>query len=190
MVPSNASWITVSTANVLIILPQHLNIAGQLSLKTKNAKVILKGGWSGELLDIGTSNSEIMIEGKVDAVSSVRLKTTNGAIKVLGTCSISNGPMDAATSNGQIIVKKMLTQSSVSLVTSNAKVIADAVYAKNLDIKTSNGGIEVKHSSSDGKISLVTSNAKVSAFVASATNVQVQARTSHGEIRLDMVRVP
>lgn len=184
-VPSNARSVWVSVSNIPIRVDRSLHV-DRLELKTTNAKIHLKQGWIGNEMILRTKNSQIKVDGGLQAKDLISIRTSNGAIDIDGDMQ-SGSTVDIETSNGSISAGNVRAN-HVTADTSNSSIKMNSVHAHDITAKTSNANINLDHVYSDGLVVAHTSNSRINMDVAGdASRLQVRCVTSNSKINLNMV---
>lgn len=186
-VPSNARSVWVSVSNIPITVDRSLQV-DHLELKTSNANIRLKQGWSGREMLLRTKNAKVRVDGALQAKDLISIRTSNGSVDVDGDME-SGSTVDIETSNGSITTGNVRA-THVTADTSNSSIKMNSVNAHNITAKTSNASVNLDHVYSDGLVIAHTSNSRINMDVAGdASRVQVRCTTSNSKINLNMVRI-
>ncbi|KAI7887403.1 hypothetical protein K492DRAFT_232866 [Lichtheimia hyalospora FSU 10163] len=183
-VPSNARSVWVSVSNIPIRVDRSLQV-DHLELKTSNAKIHLKQGWTGNEMILRTKNAAVKIDGALHAKDLISVRSSNGVIDIDGNVE-SGSTVDMETSNGSITAGNVRA-THVTADTSNSSIKMNSVHARNVTAKTSNASINLDHVYADGLVVAHTSNARINMDVAGdSSRVQVRCVTSNSKIYLNM----
>jgi hypothetical protein len=126
----------------------------------------------------GGGNASATIDLIVPQGASVRLKSTNGGIRVEQTA----GPVQAETANGAIHLRDVT--GALNLVAANGSIDCNARDAV-IQAETANGSIDFEGSLADGSSSFQTRNGSVQLGFPDHQSFSVDAQTDHGKVKSD-----
>ena len=115
---------------------------------------------------------------RVPEGTTVRLRSTNGALKVVGV----EGPVDGQTDNGSIDVKSATGR--VSLASHNGSISLAATDVV-VSVEGSNGSIDFRGTLASGKSSFSTQNGRVTLRFPTSQDFRLDARSSNGKVTSD-----
>ncbi len=142
-VPKNLVLNTLELSTSNAVIKANSLHADQIALTTSNARIILNDVEVDDVLNLKTSNADIILRRITSNDGSLLADTSNGAIDIEEALF---NTYDLESSNGRIEVSNLNVENqdgvSLKAKTSNSRIDLENVYVDVVDLDTSNGAID------------------------------------------------
>ncbi|KAI8085823.1 uncharacterized protein B0P05DRAFT_533859 [Gilbertella persicaria] len=184
--PYGASLVRLAVNNLDIDIQQPFVKEIQVvDIQTSNADITLNH-WSGESLNLKTTNGHIKTLGTLFARDSIYMKNSNGQISLIDN-AVAKRTIHVNNVNGDIEAFGLLkADNSVQVENANRLIGLNKIEANSVSIQNANSDIQVNYIMAKFRVVVKTSNAPISFGVTGVKNNQVNVINSNGPVNLHM----